>query len=190
MSDRRLKSSYFSCRRFLAPGDTFWHNNALENIVSSSSNKDSAAPAKLQDEPVNQEITLFKTLFDGKKRYGLGLLGLLISDVWATDGAPAASPMSDPLASMILPIGLIILFYFFLIRPQSKRHKQHKEMVAALQKGEEVVTTGGLLGKITHVGENFVTLEITRDVKIQVQKNSVQALMPKGTIKEQSGDKE
>lgn len=133
---------------------------------------------------------MFKTLFCGKKLYGLGLMGLSISEAWATDGAPAAGPAGDPLASMILPIGLIILFYFFLIRPQSKRHKQHKAMVSALQKGEEVVTTGGLLGKITQVGENFITLEISRDVIIHVQKNSVQAVMPKGTIKEQSGDKE
>ena len=115
------------------------------------------------------------------------LLSLFVTDALATNGAPAAGPAGDPLASMILPIGLIVLFYFFLIRPQSKRHKQHKEMVAALQKGEEVITTGGLLGKITNVGENFVTLEISKDVSIHVQKNSVQAVMPKGTIKEQSG---
>jgi len=120
----------------------------------------------------------------------LAFTGFLVSDVWATNGAPAAAPAGDPLASMILPIGLIVLFYFFLIRPQSKRHKQHKEMVAALQKGEEVVTTGGLLGKITSVGENFITLEISKDVSIHVQKNSVQAVMPKGTIKEQSGAKD
>jgi preprotein translocase subunit YajC len=63
-------------------------------------------------------------------------------------------------------------------------------MVAALQKGEEVVTTGGLLGKITNVGENFITLEISKDISIHVQKNSVQAVMPKGTIKEQSGAKD
>ena len=117
----------------------------------------------------------------------LALTSLFLSDAWATNGAPAAAPAGDPLASLILPIGLIVLFYFFLIRPQSKRHKQHKEMVAALQKGEEVVTTGGLLGKITRVGENFITLEISKEVAIQVQKNSVQAIMPKGTIKEQSG---
>ena len=117
-------------------------------------------------------------------------MSLFVSDAWATNGAPASGPAGDPLASMILPIGLIVLFYFFLIRPQSKRHKQHKEMVSALQKGEEVVTTGGLLGKITNVGENFITLEISRDISIHVQKNSVQAVMPKGTIKEQSGAKE
>ena len=130
---------------------------------------------------------MYQTLFFGKKFWGLAIMSLAVSDVWATNGAPAAAPAGDPLASMILPIGLIVLFYFFLIRPQSKRHKQHKEMVAALQKGEEVVTTGGLLGRITNVGENFITLEISRDVSIHVQRNSVQAVMPKGTIKEQSG---
>jgi len=130
---------------------------------------------------------LFNKLFCGNKFWGLALIGFITSDAWAVDGAPAAGPAGDPLASMILPIGLIVLFYFFLIRPQSKRHKQHKQMVSALQKGEEVVTTGGLLGKITNVGENFITLEISKDIFIQVQRNSVQSVMPKGTIKEQSG---
>lgn len=115
-------------------------------------------------------------------------MSFFISDAWAEAAPAAAQP--DPLASMILPIGLIVLFYFFLIRPQSKRHKAHKAMVSALQKGEEVVTSGGLLGKITSVGENFVTLEISKDIQIHVQRNSVQAIMPKGTIKEQSGSSE
>ncbi|MGD8934603.1 MAG: preprotein translocase subunit YajC, partial [Gammaproteobacteria bacterium] len=105
---------------------------------------------------------MFSTIFNSKTFQVLAFTGFFVSDALATNGAPAASPAGDPLASMILPIGLIILFYFFLIRPQSKRHKQHKEMVAALQKGEEVVTTGGLLGKITRVGENFITLEISK----------------------------
>ena len=130
---------------------------------------------------------MYSKLSNGKKFCILALPTLFSSAAWATNGAAPAAPAGDPLASMILPIGLIVLFYFFLIRPQSKRHKQHKEMVAALQKGEEVVTSGGLLGKITSVGENFITLEISKDVSIHVQKNSVQAVMPKGTIKEQSG---
>ena len=131
---------------------------------------------------------MFNKIFTGNTFFGTAFLALFASEALATNGAPAApGPAGDPLASMILPIGLIVLFYFFLIRPQSKRHKQHKEMVAALQKGEEVVTTGGLLGKITSVGENFITLEISKEVSIHVQKNSVQAVMPKGTIKEQSG---
>jgi preprotein translocase subunit YajC len=112
-------------------------------------------------------------------------MSFLISDALA-EAAPGAAMAGDPLASMILPIGLVVLFYFFLIRPQSKRHKEHKAMVAALQKGEEIVTTGGMLGKVTQVGENFITLEISRDITIHVQKSAVQAVMPKGTIKEQS----
>ena len=108
-----------------------------------------------------------------------------MSEALATNGA-AAAPQGDPLASLILPIGLVVLFYFFLIRPQSKRHKEHKAMVAALQKGEEVVTTGGILGKITQVSETFVTLEISKDIEIHVQKHSIQSVMPKGTIKEQN----
>lgn len=100
--------------------------------------------------------------------------------------ALAAGPeaQGDPLMSLILPIGLVALFYFMLIRPQSKRAKEHKEMVASVQKGEEVVTTGGILGKITKVGESFITLEIGSDNTINVQKNAIQAVMPKGTIKD------
>lgn len=110
-------------------------------------------------------------------------MSFFISDAIA-EAAPAAG-QADPLASLILPIGLVVLFYFFLIRPQSKRQKEHKAMVADLQKGEEIVTTGGMLGKITNIGENFVTLEISKDACIHIQKNSIQAIMPKGTIKEQ-----
>ena len=104
------------------------------------------------------------------------------------EAAPAAANQPDPLASLILPIGLVVLFYFFLIRPQSKRHKEHKEMVSGLQKGEEIVTPGGILGKITAIIENFITVEISKDVFIHIQKNSVQSIMPKGTIKEQQND--
>ncbi|MES0328238.1 MAG: preprotein translocase subunit YajC [Gammaproteobacteria bacterium] len=111
-------------------------------------------------------------------------MSFFISDAIA-EAAPAATGQADPLASLILPIGLVVLFYFFLIRPQSKRQKEHKAMVAGLQKGEEIVTTGGMLGKITNIGENFVTLEISKDACIHIQKNSIQAIMPKGTIKEQ-----
>ena len=111
-------------------------------------------------------------------------MSFFISDAIA-EAAPAAAAQPDLISSLMLPIGLVVLFYFFLIRPQSKRQKEHKEMITGLQKGEEIVTTGGLLGKVTSVGENFVTVEISKDVSIHVQKNSVQAIMPKGTIKEQ-----
>lgn len=114
-------------------------------------------------------------------------MSFFISDALA-EAAPAATGQPDPLISLILPIGLVVLFYFFLIRPQSKRHKEHKAMISGLQKGEEIVTTGGLLGKVTAIGENFITLEISKNASIYVQKNAVQSVMPKGTIKEQQND--
>ncbi len=111
-------------------------------------------------------------------------MSFFISDAMADAGTAAQG--ASPLASLILPIGLVVLFYFFLIRPQSKRQKEHKQMVNDLQKGEEILTSGGILGKITHVNDSFVTLEIAKDVSLNIQKSAVQTIMPKGTIKEQS----
>nr|NIO42480.1 preprotein translocase subunit YajC [Burkholderiales bacterium] len=76
-----------------------------------------------------------------------------------------------------------VLLYFLMIRPQAKRAKEHRAMLQALQKGDEVVTSGGTLGKITNIGDQFVTLEIAPTVEIKVQKPSVQTLLPKGTLK-------
>ncbi len=116
-------------------------------------------------------------------------MSFFISDAIADAGAQVADTAAqspDPLASLILPIGLVVLFYFFLIRPQSKRQKEHKRMVGDLQKGEEVITSGGILGKISNVNDDFITLEIAKDVSLNIQKSAVQTIMPKGTIKEQS----
>lgn len=112
-------------------------------------------------------------------------MSFFISDAMAEGGAAAAQG-GDPITAILFPIGLLVLFYFFLIRPQSKRAKEQKAMVEALSKGDEVLTQGGILGKITKVSENFVAIEISKDVTINVQKSSVGSLMPKGTIKEQS----
>ena len=84
-------------------------------------------------------------------------------------------------------VPLILIFaimYFLLIRPQQKKVKEHKAMVEALSKGDEVVTNGGLLGRITDVDENFVTLKIADNVEIKVQRHAVASLMPKGTLKD------
>lgn len=110
-------------------------------------------------------------------------MSFFISDAMA-EGAPAAASTADSWMGLLPLVAMMVLFYFILIRPQSKRAKEHKNMVEALQKGDEVVTQGGILGKITQVSENFVTVEISRDVSIHVQKHAVAALMPKGTIKE------
>jgi len=112
-------------------------------------------------------------------------MSFFISDAMADAGAAATNAQQLNPFDMVLPIGLVVLFYFFLIRPQSKRQKEHKKMVSDLQKGEEILTSGGILGKITQVNDDFVTLEIAKDVTIKVQKAAIQTIMPKGTIKDQ-----
>ncbi len=105
---------------------------------------------------------------------------MLISNAFA-QAAPAAGGMD--LFGLLPLILMFVLLYFLLIRPQSKRAKEHRAMLGGLQKGDEVVTAGGALGKITRVGDNFVSVEIAPNVEIQVQKPSITTLLPKGTIK-------
>ena len=104
-------------------------------------------------------------------------MDFLISSAYAQDASPQGGLMG------FLPLILIfIVFYFMLIRPQMKRAKEHKRMVAELAKGDEVVTTGGLLGKITVLSDSFVTLELADNVSIKLQRHAVTQVMPKGTI--------
>ena len=104
---------------------------------------------------------------------------MFISDAYAAP-APAAQ---DPLLGLLPFVIIFVLFYFMLIRPQMKRGKEQKKMIEALQKGDEVITAGGLLGKITKVGDQYVSLEVADNVLIQVQKQTIQTMLPKGTIK-------
>ena len=98
--------------------------------------------------------------------------------------AQAPGGASDPGLMSFLPIVLMfVLLYFLMIRPQMKRTKEHKLMVDALQKGDEVITAGGVVGKITRVTEGYVGVEITANVEVSVQKAAVQTLLPKGSIK-------
>ena len=107
-------------------------------------------------------------------------MDFFITPAWAQ----AAPGTTAGTLGTILPLVLIfVVFYFLLIRPQTKRAKEHREMVAKLAAGDEVVTTGGILGRITEVGESFVTLQVSGGVTIQVQKFQVAQLMPKGTYK-------
>jgi preprotein translocase subunit YajC len=85
---------------------------------------------------------------------------------------------------MFLPlIAIFVIFYFLIIRPQNKKQKEHREMVAALGTGDEVVTAGGLLGKVTAVGEQFLEVEIADNVTVKVQRHTVATVLPKGTVK-------
>ena len=112
-------------------------------------------------------------------------MSFFISDAMA-EGAAAAQ--GDPGFAGFIPIILIfVLFYFLLIRPQTKRAKEHKQMVEALSKGDEVVTNGGILGRLVDIEESFLTIEIADGVKIRVQRQAVAALVPKGTFKGDSG---
>jgi preprotein translocase subunit YajC len=110
-------------------------------------------------------------------------MSFLISDAWAQAPAPAASPGGGAM-SWIFLIGMFAIMYFFLIRPQVKRQKEHKKMVEALKKGDEVQTMGGLMGKITDIGENFVKLEVADGIVVTVRRVSVEAVMPKGSLTE------
>lgn len=102
---------------------------------------------------------------------------MFISNAYA-----AAGPTNDLLGFLPLVI-IFVLFYFMIIRPQMKQAKEQRNMIAALQKGDEVITSGGVVGKVTKVSDAFITVEIATAIEINVQKQAVQTLLPKGTIK-------
>jgi preprotein translocase subunit YajC len=109
------------------------------------------------------------------------VLGFFVSNAWA-QAAPAAAPQSS-MSFFVMMAVLIGLMYFLMIRPQQKRQKELRQMIDALSTGNEVVTGGGILGKVTDVGEQFLTVEISDGVRIKVQKHSVAAVLPKDTIR-------
>lgn len=103
---------------------------------------------------------------------------MFITNAYAASAAPSSDLLS--FAPMVI---IFILFYFMLIRPQMKQAKEQKAMIAALKVGDEIATTGGLLGKITKVGDNFMRIEIADKTEISVQRHAVQTLLPPGTLK-------
>ena len=107
------------------------------------------------------------------------LLDILISPAWAQQGGESPS-MLPMIFTMVLIFGVM---YFMVIRPQSKRTKQHRALVAGLAEGDEVLAGGGMVGRITDLAEQFVTLEVAKEVQVKVQRHSVSAVLPKGTIK-------
>jgi len=96
--------------------------------------------------------------------------------------APAAAP-GNPLFSFLPLIALFVIFYFLMIRPQMKRQKEHRTMMSALAKGDEIVSNGGIAGRVEDVGESFLTVEIAPNVKIKLQKGAISQVLPKGTLK-------
>jgi preprotein translocase subunit YajC len=111
-------------------------------------------------------------------------MSFLISDAWAEGaGAAAGAPQGSPASSMIFFLVIFAVFYFLLIRPQQKRAKEHRNLVASLAKGDEIVTNGGVLGKITDLNDNFITVEVADGVNVKVQRQAISSVLPKGTMK-------
>ena len=109
-------------------------------------------------------------------------MNLLIGDAYAqTPGGRLGGGGMGP--QVIILVVFVAVFYFLLIRPQQKRMKDQQAMLSRLATGDEVVTSGGILGRITEVNDTFITLEIADGVRIKVQKNQISQLMPKGTLK-------
>jgi preprotein translocase subunit YajC len=102
----------------------------------------------------------------------------MISNAYAQAAAPA---QGDPLPSLFIIIGMFVLMYFLMIRPQQKKAKEHKAMVDGLQKGDEVIAMG-IVGKITKVGDGYVSLEVSNGTVLHIQKQAVSTLLPKGTF--------
>ena len=95
--------------------------------------------------------------------------------------APGAAPGGG--FFIFVMVGMLVLMYFLSFRPQAKRQKEHRQMVSNLAKGDEVVSNGGIAGRVDDVGETFITVEIAPNVKIKLQKSAVQQVLPKGTLK-------
>jgi len=106
-------------------------------------------------------------------------MSFFINDAMA-QGASAQGGTLELILPLLLMFGI---FYFLLIRPQQKKAKEHKNMVGALGKGDEIITNGGLLAKITDVDENFLTCQIADKVEVKIQRHAVASVLPKGTIK-------
>ncbi|MCL2645100.1 MAG: preprotein translocase subunit YajC [Betaproteobacteria bacterium] len=106
---------------------------------------------------------------------------MLISNAYAQEAVQAAG--GSDLGAFLPLILMIGVLYFLMIRPQMKRAKEHKAMVGALSKGDEIITGGGIAGKVTEVGDNFVQVEIAANTVVAVQKQTITAVLPKGTLK-------
>jgi len=115
---------------------------------------------------------------------GLGLVLTLIStSLFADAPKPEAGMGSGMMAQVLMLVAFGFVFYFLILRPQSKRAKQHRDLVSGLQKGDEVITSGGILGKIARLTDDFLVLNIADGIEVVIQKQSIAGSVPKGTLK-------
>jgi preprotein translocase subunit YajC len=110
-------------------------------------------------------------------------MDFLINSANAQATGAAGAGGASMLQTLLLPALLLVVFYFLLIRPQSKRAKEQREMLSKVAVGDEIATTGGILGKVTEVGEQFLSVEIAAGVNVKLQKFQVAQVLPKGTVK-------
>lgn len=110
----------------------------------------------------------------------MSLLDLIISPA-AAQAAPAQQ--GSPMSLLVMMVLFFAVFYFMAIRPQMKRAKEHRSLIAGLSKGDEVIAAGGIAGRVEELGEHFVGIEIADGMVIKVQKNAITAVLPKGTLK-------
>ena len=111
-------------------------------------------------------------------------MGLFISDVMAAAASTtAANPQQESTFSLMMIVAIFVLFYFMLIRPQSKRAKEQRQLIGSLKKGDEIVTQSGLLAKIVHLDEQYMKVALSDNVEVYLQRNAVNTILPKGTIK-------
>jgi preprotein translocase subunit YajC len=111
---------------------------------------------------------------------------VLISSAYAQTAPAAAAAGGDMTSSLMGMLPLVLMFvvlYFVMIRPQMKRQKEHRAMIEAIAKGDEVATAGGLIGKVTRLGDSYLGLEVAQGVEIQLQRSAVVQVLPKGTVK-------
>jgi len=111
----------------------------------------------------------------------MSLLDFFISPAAAQAAAPGAAP--SPVPSIVMMVALFAIMYFLMIRPQTKRAKEHRELVSKLAKGDEVITNGGIAGRVDDLGENFITVEIADGVRVKLQRSAIVAVLPKNTLK-------
>lgn len=110
-------------------------------------------------------------------------MSFLIPAAFADGAAPAAAAPGGDMMSILMLVGFVVIFYLMIWRPQAKRAKEQKNLLGGLQKGDEVVTNGGIAGKITKVTDDFVVVEVSDKVELKFQKQAIAATLPKGTLK-------
>lgn len=110
-------------------------------------------------------------------------MSFFITNVFAQSAATATTPQSSGFSQILILLGFVVIFYLLLWRPQAKRAKEHRQLMANLAIGDEVTTTGGIVGKVTRLNNDLISLKIAENVEINLQKAAVSSVLPKGTLK-------